>query len=126
MFAYMTDLDAVEERSTLQIEVSGHDLQSALYAFLDEWLFSFSADPYFVPFKVEIVEMQRPAASLSHEQDSRVQEGEGVVVIKAVGYGETFDLKKHPQGTEVKAITYSAMQINEYQDFAELFVIIDI
>jgi SHS2 domain-containing protein len=25
--------------------------------------------------------------------------------IKAVGYGEIFNLEKHPQGTEVKAIT---------------------
>jgi SHS2 domain-containing protein len=35
-------------------------------------------------------------------------------------------LGKHPQGTEVKAITYSAMQINERENFAEVFLIIDI
>ena len=35
-------------------------------------------------------------------------------------------LDKHPQGTEVKAITYSAMQINESEDYNEVFVIIDI
>ena len=46
--------------------------------------------------------------------------------IEAMGFGETFDLQKHPQGTEVKAITYSAMQINENPNFAEVFVIIDI
>ena len=46
--------------------------------------------------------------------------------IKASGYGETFDLSKHPQGTEVKAITYSNMQIYNTVDKHECYVIIDI
>jgi len=46
--------------------------------------------------------------------------------IKAVGFGEPFDLNKHPQGTEVKAITYSNMQVHENENFSEVFVIIDI
>ena len=33
--------------------------------------------------------------------------------VKAFGYGEPFNIKKHsPVGTEVKAITYSHMQIH--------------
>ena len=40
--------------------------------------------------------------------------------------GEKFDLEKHPQGTEVKAITYSAMQIHEKEDRCDLYVIVDI
>jgi len=46
--------------------------------------------------------------------------------ISAVGFGETFDLRKHPQGTEVKAITFSNMQFHESEGYAEVFVIIDI
>ena len=63
-------------------------------------------------------------------------------------FGETFDLKKHPQvsflcdtrakpdagprrlateqGTEVKAVTYSAMKVIDTLDRHEVFVIIDI
>jgi SHS2 domain-containing protein len=33
---------------------------------------------------------------------------------------------QHEQGTEVKAITYSAMQIHERETDAEVFVIVDI
>ncbi len=116
MFGYMTDLDMVEECTTETIETTGHDLQSALFNFLDEWLFRFSAEPFFIPFKIEITEFSRTKQS-DDEED---------IVIKAVGFGETFSLNKHPQGTEVKAITYSAMQIYEKQNFSEVFVIIDI
>ena len=116
MFGYMTDLDLVEECSTEIVESSGHDLQSALFNFLDEWLFLFSAEPFFIPFKIEITEFER----------TKVSDDEETISIRAVGFGETFSLNKHTQGTEVKAITYSAMQINEKDNFCEAFVIIDI
>ena len=117
MFGYMTELDTVEECYSHTIESTGHDLQSALYNFLDEWLFCFSADPFFIPFKIEILEFTR---------NQTEEEGEEDISIKAVGFGETFSLEKHPQGTEVKAITYSAMQINQSVNTCEVFVIIDI
>ncbi len=37
MFGYMTDLDSVEECSSIVVTASGHDLQSALYNFMNEW-----------------------------------------------------------------------------------------
>ena len=117
MFGYMTELDTVEECYSHTIESTGHDLQSALYNFLDEQLFCFSADPFFIPFKIEILEFTR---------NQTEEEGEEDISIKAVGFGETFSLEKHPQGTEVKAITYSAMQINQSVNTCEVFVIIDI
>ena len=118
MFGYMTELDTVEECTSHTIESSGHDLQSALYNFLDEWLYNFSADPFFIPSKIEITEFSRSESDSDDEDEN--------IVIKAVGFGETFSLDKHPQGTEVKAITYSAMQINQTENFCEVFVIIDI
>ncbi|KAM3173175.1 hypothetical protein ACTXT7_013022 [Hymenolepis weldensis] len=45
---------------------------------------------------------------------------------RSVGYGEPFDLNRHPQGTEVKAITYSNMQIYDKDNKHEVFVIVDI
>jgi SHS2 domain-containing protein len=40
--------------------------------------------------------------------------------------GETFDRSRHECGTEVKAVTYSAMQIRQQPGDAEVFVIVDI
>ncbi len=49
MFGYMTDLDTVEDRRSEEITAEGDDMESLLFHFLDEFLFLFSADPFFVP-----------------------------------------------------------------------------
>lgn len=46
--------------------------------------------------------------------------------IKAKGFGETYDKSKHVPGTEIKAITYSAMQIHETDHKQDVFMIVDI
>ena len=51
---------------------------------------------------------------------------DGLHTLSARLEGEAFDLGKHPQGTEVKAITYSNMQIHQEVAKTDLFVIIDI
>lgn len=48
MFAYITDIERVDNLSSESIQASGHDMLSLLYGFLDEWLFVFNAEPYFV------------------------------------------------------------------------------
>lgn len=90
--------------------MSGHDLDSLLFAFMDEFLFQFCVDG-FVAKSVKITRMDLENFS-----------------ITAQGSGEKFQPRtKHPQGTEIKAITYSAMQILVHPDGnAELYVIVDI
>ena len=101
----------MEMKDLYSVEASGDDLEGLLFHFLDEWLFAFSAEPFFIPRKILITEFDQETFK-----------------IKSTGYGEEFNLEKHPQGTEVKAITYSAMQIcySEEKKLHELFVIIDI
>ncbi|CAG9863401.1 unnamed protein product [Phyllotreta striolata] len=113
MFGYMTELPSVEIKQSSEIEATGHDLESLLFHFLDELLFLFSAEPFLICSKVTITQF--------------VCEGDEFK-ITCKCYGEEFTLGKHPQGTEVKAITYSAMQIiNEpSQNKFEVYVIIDI
>lgn len=109
MFAYMTEIESVDLVEAHQIEAQGEDLESLLFHFLDEFLFLFSCDPCLIARKVKITEFDLDNFK-----------------IVAKGYGEKFDLAKHPQGTEVKAITYSNMQVHDKDGQHEVFVIIDI
>jgi len=110
MFGYMTELDKVEidETKTIEIEAEGHDMESLLYGYMNEFLFNFSTE-FMISKEVQIVEFDRENLK-----------------IKAIGKGERFNKKKHGQGTEIKAITYSNMQIHENEDRSEIYVIVDI
>ncbi|XP_039897226.1 protein archease isoform X2 [Simochromis diagramma] len=49
MFGYMTDTETVEPIDTVEVESEGEDMESLLFHFLDDWLYKFSADLFFIP-----------------------------------------------------------------------------
>ena len=108
MYNYMTPIEALSSDESFAFEAEGHDIESLLFAFLDECLFQFHTELR-VCRTLRLVELRRDPWS-----------------IKAEGNGEVFDWTKRERGTEVKAITYSAMRIVEREGFAEVFVIVDI
>jgi len=112
MFGYMTEIDKVDAIDQMEITAEGDDLLGLLYHFLDELLYIFSVEPFLVARRVRITDFDAEKFR-----------------VTAVAYGEPFDLGKHPQGTEVKAITYSNMQVyngDGTNGKFEVFVIIDI
>jgi len=74
------------------------DMDSLMFQWLDELLFGFSTE-YFVPVRIRVVELRTDAT------------GGGSFGLVAVAVGGVFDAKRDVCGTEIKAITYSAMQI---------------
>lgn len=112
MFGYITELPTVEMTSMLEVTAEAEDLEGLLFHLLDEFLYSFSAEPNFVARKVTIVQFDRAPTFR----------------VRARGFGEAFRLGKHPQGTEVKAITYSAMRVTECDERCrvDVLVIVDI
>jgi len=110
MFGYITELDKldVDDEKTQSFEISGHDMESLLYNYMDEFLYRFNTD-------------------LIACKDVRIKEFDREnFKITVDGFGEKFNLKKHPQGTEIKAITYSNLQIHEKDGRADVYVIVDI
>lgn len=110
MYNYMTPLSGLTINTSHDrtFQAEGHDMQSLVFNFLDELLFIFSTE-FFTCKQLTITELDRDNWK-----------------VRAEGRGDIFDRQTHESGTEVKAITYSAMQINETKDDAELFVIVDI
>jgi len=118
LFDYMTDLNTIEidlsNESGRCIVAEGHDLHSLVFSFLDEWLCNFYSTS-FVPKIVRILKLDLSSFTIRSEGD-----------------GEQFDLSKHPQGAEVKAITYSNMKVIERpltsagESRCDIYVVVDI
>lgn len=109
MYNYLTPIANLSDAgATATFEAEGHDAESLLFAFLDECLFQFHTELRVCP-AMKVLEFSRAPWR-----------------IKVEGQSEIFDRTRHQSGTEVKAITYSAMRIVEKEDGAEVFVIVDI
>ncbi|XP_061751500.1 protein archease isoform X3 [Nerophis ophidion] len=80
MFGYMTDTETVEPIDTVKIESEGDDMESLLFHFLDDWLYKFSAEIFFIPREVKVLHIDRMNFK-----------------IRSLGWGEEFSLAKHPQ-----------------------------
>lgn len=141
MMAYMTDLATVEVREERTFAAEGHDLKSLLYNFLDKCLYVFCTE-LLVCNQIEVESLElvssRDDAGDGHLALSRRRGSEDgddsptpppqggaadgqqqqVWRIRARGVGERFGMGRHPQGTEVKAITYSNMQVFDRQALA--------
>jgi len=127
--------DYVTQRSTIQaihedsFTVDATDLHALVFRFLDELLFRFSADGL-VCANVTITQLERGETNTTKEEtnNNEIQASNDRKPWKITVHtiGENFDLSKHPQGTEVKAITYSNMQVHRNDDRTDIFVIVDI
>jgi SHS2 domain-containing protein len=80
------DLEAIEERERREVEATGEDIESLLYAWLAEIVAVADADRL-VLGRIEVTSL-----------------GEGRVTGAA--YGERYDHSQHRAGTAIKAVTY--------------------
>ena len=80
MFGYMTEIEKVHAKQKEIVNAKGTDLKSLLYKLLDEFLYLFCTEG-FTARNVKILKFDRKNFT-----------------VQAEGLGETFNLKKHPQG----------------------------
>jgi len=97
MFDVMVDVSKVEPNIEKHVESRGFDLENLLYNWLEDWLFYYSTE-FLVFSKFKVYEISKDGEEL---------------VVKASGWGEKFDERKHEPKVEVKAATYSQMFIGK-------------
>ncbi|MFX0099728.1 MAG: archease [Candidatus Hodarchaeota archaeon] len=96
----------------IEVKVEAEDLQALLFDWLTEFLYYMDTE-HFVVGDISIKELKRS--------------GESAWKIDSVLMGENFKSGHHVSGTEVKAITYSYMQIEKREDnLYHLMIILDI
>ncbi|MCD6340814.1 MAG: archease, partial [Desulfurococcales archaeon] len=97
MFEVMVDTSKVRPVKHTVIEDSGFDVENALYRWLEDLLIEYCANNMvFGKFKVEYV-----------------RKANGDVVFRGIAWGEEFNPELHDPRTEVKAVTYSLMEIGK-------------
>lgn len=97
-YEVVTDLSQISAKKSRSVSISSEDIESLLYDWIGELIFIFDTE-YFVACEVTITNF--------------VNDKNGEFSLKANLKGEEFDLSKHEQGSEVKAITYSYMKVND-------------
>ena len=92
------------------MEIEAEDKESLLFDFLSEFLYIFDVE--------ELVFSEISVETIMKKQEK--------YYLKAILKGEAFNKNAHEIGIEVKAITYSFMEINENKDNVNIKVVFDI
>ena len=99
MFNIMTETDRIEKKTVKKVKVSSESYESLLYDFLEEFLVLFDSEG-FVPNSITI---------------NRIEKHDGIYRLEAEASGDT-DMEKYEIKPDVKAVTYSEMNIGKHDD----------
>ncbi|MHA2398010.1 MAG: archease [Promethearchaeota archaeon] len=104
------DLNKISQIIEKKIEIISEDKYALCFDFLTEFLYLFDVE--------ELIFSEINVKSIKKVKDK--------YKLDAVLKGEKFDRAKHEIGTEVKAITYSFMNIIEKKNRVEITMVFDI
>jgi len=105
----MLDVEKVDKRIEKRIKVTGFDIMSLLFNWIDQLILIFELDNLvFRDFKVDI---------RINGEDYR---------LEALGFGEEYKKEKHGYKVHVKAMTYHEMEIIKEGDRVVIRYVVDI
>ncbi|MEM0057078.1 MAG: archease [Candidatus Geothermarchaeota archaeon] len=105
----IVDVDKIEEKVKEEIHLDGYDLEELLYNWIEALILSLELkNLVFKEFEVKI---------------NRVNEK---YVLHAIGYGESYDKRKHGYKTHVKAVTFHQMVVCKRGELYYLRYLVDL
>ena len=109
LFDIMTDVGRVEPLREVELQAEAEDLEALLFEWITTLLVEFDTKGMvYSKFRVSI------------------EKGDGVYRLRAKAYGEAFDPERHPPKVEVKAMTYSLMEIKQENGGYRIRYVVDI
>ncbi|MCD6082920.1 archease [Candidatus Aerophobetes bacterium] len=106
MFDLIADLDRVEKREVLEVEIEGEGMDELLADWLRELLYKFNGERHLLKdFKIEEIDQKS---------------------LKARVRGEKLDLSRHSLKMEIKAVTYYGLEIKRTSEGWQAQVIFDV
>jgi SHS2 domain-containing protein len=104
------DLSLISPKIEKTITIEAEDKEALLFDFLTEFLYIFDVD----------------GLIFNDITINKIQKVQDKYRLNALIKGEKFDKSKHKIGTEVKAITYSFMEIEEKKEKVTIKIVFDI
>ncbi len=109
MFNVMIDTGTISDEVSEKIELTSADLDGLLVDWLSELLYLFEVEQVvFGKFKIDCI-----------------TEHDGGYSLSANAFGEPLDLTRHKFDTEVKAVTYNELKVEETMDGWVVQVVVD-
>lgn len=109
MFDVMIDTGTILDEVSEKIELTSADLDGLVVDWLSELLYRFEVEQVvFGKFKI-----------------GGITEMNGNYSLSAIAYGESLDLSRHKFDTEVKAVTYNSLKVEETMDGWVVQVVVD-
>jgi len=105
----MVDLDSIAQVESREINVSGRDLESLLY----DWIEA-------------LISIQDEDGLLFSSFTCKISKNSSGYLLGAKVVGEKFDPEKHEQKTAIKAPTYHDMKISEAVDKVTIRFLVDL
>lgn len=123
MYNLITDVEKIEEKQEIAIEIKAESIEGLLVKYLNELIFYF--DTYgFVGKRIEVVGAELQTASRDSQKLSLSKSPNFELKIKVCG--EEFDPDRHERRLLVKAATYHNLRVEGINGRWEVEVIFDI